>query len=386
MTERTVIRVGAEASVFSGTGQFFDGDMAHPQDVTLAVDDTKRQLILTVDDDEITRWPYDEMRSVRDQASNDLMVLRLRNDGTPRLILTDAADMAIIRSRAKHLHKRPPVENKKRLVTWSLAAVASVALIIGVLVPVMADQLAEFLPPEGEKALGDTTFAQIRGALDETGFQPLAICEDPDGLAALDKMRVALEAEADLPVELTVHVLDHPMVNAFALPGGYVVFFRGLIDAAETHEEVAAVFAHEMGHVEARDPTRIAMRSAGSIGVLGLLFGDFAGGALVLFLAERLIQADYTQAAEAKADTYAHAVLADAGVPPSAIGDFFERMVVDGADADDSIIQHFISHPEMGDRIAAARAATPNAFAAKPLLTVEEWRALQGICPLTFGS
>ncbi|MDG1802523.1 MAG: peptidase M48 Ste24p, partial [Paracoccaceae bacterium] len=103
MTERTVIRVGAEASVFSGTGQFFDGDMAHPQDVTLAVDDTKRQLILTVDDDEITRWPYDEMRSVRDQASNDLMVLRLRNDGTPRLILTDAADMAIIRSRAKHL-------------------------------------------------------------------------------------------------------------------------------------------------------------------------------------------------------------------------------------------------------------------------------------------
>jgi predicted Zn-dependent protease len=71
------------------------------------------------------------------------------------------------------------------------------------------------------------------------------------------------------------------------------VFFRGLTDATECPKELAAVFAHEIGHVEARDPTRIALRSAGSIDVLGLLFGGarWRTGAVG---GERIVKADYT--------------------------------------------------------------------------------------------
>ena len=79
-------------------------------------------------------------------------------------------------------------------------------------------------------------------------------------------------------------------------------------------------------HVISRDPTRHALRSAGSIGVLGLLFGDFAGGAAVLFLTERLISAQYSQKAEIGADTFAHGVLEQAGINPGALGDMFENM------------------------------------------------------------
>ena len=169
------------------------------------------------------------------------------------------------------------------------------------------------------------------------------------------------------------------MVNAFALPGGYVVFFRGLIEKAEEPEEVAAVFAHEVGHIAARDPTRIALRSAGSIGVLGLLLGDFAGGAVVLFLAERIIQADYTQEAEGAADTFAHKVLLAADLPPSAIATFFERLDAEN-DEDAGLMAHFMTHPALGDRIAAARAAEPADAEFRPLLTPQEWSALQSIC------
>nr|WP_283054483.1 M48 family metallopeptidase [Thetidibacter halocola] len=178
---------------------------------------------------------------------------------------------------------------------------------------------------------------------------------------------------------LSVHVLDHKMVNAFALPGGYVVFFRGLIDEAGSPEEVAAVFAHEIGHVVSRDPTRHALRSAGSIGVLGLVFGDFAGGALVLFLAERLIDAQYSQSAEAAADAFAADLLLAAGLPPDALAEMFERFRRLGGD-DEGIMAHFMAHPRLGDRIAAARTATPPDFAATPLLNDDEWRALKAIC------
>jgi len=174
-------------------------------------------------------------------------------------------------------------------------------------------------------------------------------------------------------------VLDHEMINAFALPGNYIVFFRGLIDKAETPEEIAAVFAHEIGHVVSRDPTRHALRSAGSLGVLGLLFGDFAGGAAALFLVERLIEANYSQGAEAAADVFAHEVLQDADIAPSALATMFERFLEIGGEPS-PLVSHFLSHPSLGDRIQAARDATPDGFEATPILTAQEWQALRDIC------
>jgi beta-barrel assembly-enhancing protease len=66
--------------------------------------------------------------------------------------------------------------------------VASVALIIFVLVPTMANQLAAILPPEGEKALGDATLDQIRSALAQTGLDGLPTCDAAAGRAALDRL------------------------------------------------------------------------------------------------------------------------------------------------------------------------------------------------------
>lgn len=199
------------------------------------------------------------------------------------------------------------------------------------------------------------------------------------GRAALNDLAASLAPATPEGVEVSVYVLNHDMINAFALPGGYVVFFRGLIDAAETPEEVAAVFAHEIGHVVSRDPTRHALRSAGSIGVLGLLFGDFAGGAVVLFLTERLIDANYSQAAEEAADTFAHKVLQDAGVSPAALGDMFERLRDEHGD-NEGIISHFLSHPTLSDRIEKAQAAAPADGDWSPILTEEQWADLQSIC------
>ena len=324
-------------------------------------------------------WPNESLRLLPDQADPMTLALTSTDDPLARLFLRDAKLAAAIRENARHLKRRKPVENKGRLVKYALGAMASVALIIFVLVPVMADQLARFLPPEGEKALGDTTFEQIRNILDETGFAPVRICENPAGVEALRKMQKRLNPSADLPYEIAVTVLDHDMINAFALPGGRIVFFRGLIDEAQAPEEVAAVFAHEIGHVVNRDPTRDALRSAGSIGVLGLLFGDFAGGTVVLFLANSLINASYSQTAEAGADTYAHGLMTDAGLSPAALGMMFERLRKKfGEEA--GFVAHFAAHPLLSERIAASLAAAEGVVITGSLLTTKEWQDLQNIC------
>jgi predicted Zn-dependent protease len=144
---------------------------------------------------------------------------------------------------------------------------------------------------------------------------------------------------------------------------GYVVFFRGLIDTTECPEELATVFAHEIGHVEARDPTRIALRSAGSIDVLGLLFGraQWRTGAVG---GERIIKGDDTQ---------------DADLPPSAIATLFSRLALQSCE-DAGIMEHLMSHPAFWGRIAAARAAEPEDAKFRPVLSESEYDAQRAIC------
>lgn len=359
---------------FDGMGSaFFEGDRPVAEEISLHI--ASGILQIGLDDGRILRWPVAEVRQMPDTAGKKGAVLRLRSDPLARLFVTDLSVLTHLPNR----HRRTPPKGRVRLAAWAVAAVAAVGLQIGYLIPLLADNMALYIPPAGERALGEATFGHIREALDDTGLNPVPVCKSQGGVAVLDRLVTELGTDRDFRQEVSVFVLDHEMVNAFALPGGFVVLFRGLIDAAEGPDEVAAVLAHEIGHVVSRDPTRHALRSAGSIGVLGLLFGDFAGGAAVLFLTERLISAQYSQGAEAGADTFAHQVLDKAGISPGALGDMFENFRRKNGDRD-GLSAHFLSHPALGERIAAAQAAVDVDATYHPAMSEADWAALRGIC------
>jgi len=127
------------------------------------------------------------------------------------------------------------------------------------------------------------------------------------------------------------------------------------------------------------------LRSAGSIGVLGLIFGDFAGGAAVLFMVERLIDATYSQEAESLADSFAHDILVDGGMSPAALVSFFERLRTEYGDTD-GLVAHFMAHPRLGNRIEAARIAADRMTGRiRPSLGEADWQDLRGICRSASG-
>ncbi len=363
---------GRENARLIGRAPYLDGKSPVPVTALLRIEGA---YLLIETPQEVVSWPLDQIRQVRDMAGRDIVLLRRGITSTARLEIRTAELAMVLFPLCPNLRRQPPALGLQRLWAWAGAAVAAVAVILLVLVPLLADQLAPLLPPEGERALGEKTLEQIRSALDDRA--PVSICEHPDGVAALRKMQARLEAELDLSHDVTVTVLNHRMINAFALSGGQVVLFKGLIRTAETPEEVAAVLAHELGHVASRDPTRHALRSAGSIGVLGLLFGDFAGGTAILFMVNQLIEANYSQAAETQADAFARDLLRDAGLQPGALGRMFERMKEKSGEPP-AMLKHFLSHPDLAERIAAS-AEEPDLSLA-PLLMDEEWQGLRRIC------
>ncbi|AJE45347.1 M48 family metallopeptidase [Celeribacter indicus] len=368
---------------------FVDGRTAERHTVYVQFDTAEDRLSLRCRGDgpegNPRNWPLPHLRRVEGQSRLERRRQRfgvLTNVLTPeaRLYVEDPALLSRIEAAAPDLGRRAPVSGRGRLAALMAGAVASVGLIVLVLIPAIAGQLAALLPVEGERALGDRTYDQIRAAFSEDVL-PIRECTAPPGLAALDRMERKLIAASTLsPDAVTLTVLDLDMVNAFALPGGRIVVMRGLIDAAEAPEEVAAVIAHEMGHVAHRDPTRHALRAVGTFGVLSLVFGDFAGGTLVLMTANQLVNARYSQEAESAADAYAHEILPRAEISPGALAPLFERLQAEQGEAG-SLSSHLASHPQLGDRVARARAAAEGYTGpGVPVLVPADWQRLRGIC------
>lgn len=361
-----------------GPSVLYDGHSAARHRVDVMLDEGRQVLVIARSGAPDLVWPLAALRRI--EGGGGALVLTLAeteetHDGraAARLVLADADLVARLAALAPALNRRDVKAGTLRRVLLSLgAAVAAVVFLLFGFLPFVSDRLAEALPLETEQRFGQAVVAQIEGLLgDGTGAG--LVCDDPAGTAALARLTARLTDGQGLAYPVDIRVLDHGMVNAFAAPGGHVVLLRGLIDEAATPDEVAAVIAHEIGHVEARDPTRLSFRAAGSAGILSLILGDVTGGAVVAFAGEYLMSAAYTREAEAAADVFAHRMLERAGVSAEGMAAFFDR--IDGMDGD--IPGYLSTHPASGGRAKAARAAD---LGGTPALTPADWQALRGIC------
>lgn len=366
-------------------GDYFDGSSAKPIQVIAKFGDAS----LTLMDGAgtiLAHWPLASMRRLPgSEGHEDGIRLIPDHQADERLTIRDPDMIKAIREVCPDLDAAPKVERRhvSRVVIWLGAAVGSILLIVFVLAPAIAGRLAEMIPPESEAALGERVADQLVGVFGNFGARD-PVCKGPEGLAALDEMTVRLTKVSNSHVPIRVRVLDTSIINAVALPGGQIFLFRGLIDQSESPEEVAGVLAHEIGHVIHRDPTREALRAAGTAGLIGLLLGDVTGGGAIAAVSEAMINAGYTREAEAAADAEAHRILASAGLPSTPFGDFFEWVSEQMDDQNETLkalMEHMASHPDPAARKAEAIAAdTIGDGDFKPALDRTKWAALRDIC------
>lgn len=369
----------AQYARLEAPGRYFDGCSAQPVPVVVSFGE-RSLVILTYEGEAIAHWPLATLRAI--SARREAVAqFAPAPDSEERLMLEDREMVAAIEAVCPRLYRRETDRRGGgRAVFWAFGAVGAVVGLVLWILPALATQLAPLIPPEREQRIGDAVVSQIQSVLNAAGDTVPGFCRAPEGVAALDRMTERLEAEVDLPYPLRVSVLDHGMVNAFAAPGGRVVLFRGLIDRAESPEEVAGVLAHEIGHVVTRDPTVGVLRTAGTAGILGLMVGDVLGAGVLVGVTELMLNADYRREVEARADRTAYAILADAGLPTDPFAGFFRRLADRHGDTR-GVLRYFSSHPALEDRARAAAAADdgrPTRYT--PVLPDQGWVALRGIC------
>jgi len=124
---------------------------------------------------------------------------------------------------------------------------------------------------------------------------------DTAGSRKLQAFADALNLSATYPIRLTL--VNSDIVNAYALPGGQIVVYRGILDKINTPEALAALLAHESSHVNERHSLRSLLRSAASGIIIAVIFSDATGvsGALVTN-ANTLNGLHYSRSLEEEAD------------------------------------------------------------------------------------
>ena len=157
----------------------------------------------------------------------------------------------------------------------------------------------------------------------------------------------------------TFRVLDSPVVNAFALPGGFVYVTRGLLAFLENEAQLSVVLGHEIGHVLARHSSRQAQRAQfGQLGVLGaaVLGGVIGGGRVAEGIAQyggtgaQLLLLSYGRDAEREADLAGVAYAELAGYDAAQASRFFRSLQRLGAESGQSVPNFLASHPDPGER------------------------------------
>lgn len=225
----------------------------------------------------------------------------------------------------------------------------------------------------GENQRGAYTWAQERELGTQADQQIVAqfgLYDEDPGLTAYveriaqDVLQTSAYSDPSTPVEVrntpfVFRVLDSPVVNAFALPGGYIYVTRGLMTYLENEAQLAVVLGHEVGHVLGRHSSEQAARAQLSqLGLVGaaVLGGVVGGGNVAQGILEygstgvQLLQLKYGRGAEREADMAGVAYAEFAGYDAAQAARFF-RALSRLSSQNGSTLPSFLStHPDPAER------------------------------------
>ncbi len=218
---------------------------------------------------------------------------------------------------------------------WALLCAAAGLLVL----------LAGCSDKEIEETIGRQTAAAI-----EANYR---VVDDPlmaDYIDTMGHLLVGHSKRQDIPYEFKV--IETDIVNAAAVPWGYVYLTSGLLDFVDSEDELWAVTGHELGHQVGRDSVR-AVKENILLSLATILIGrqTQTGGDLV-DLGSDLLQLKHSREDETQADDYSNGVIYAVGYDPAAQTRFFQRLMDEiEKDHPSRLETLFLTHPPTKDRI-----------------------------------
>lgn len=182
--------------------------------------------------------------------------------------------------------------------------------------------------------------------------QQLPIIRDPEVARYIQVLGDSIaRVSDDRDLQWSFKVVDQPDVNAFAVPGGYIYIYRGLIERAANMSELAGVVGHEVAHVTRRHSMKqMASAERANIGVAGICifapnFCNSGAGSAAVQLGGGALFAKFSRDDETEADRAGVTYVTRAGIDPRGMPSMFRTLLSLRSSNPSSVEGFFASHP-----------------------------------------
>ena len=221
-----------------------------------------------------------------------------------------------------------------------LAVIGGLTLAVWLSTDVLVQWAVDRIPPEWEQRLGQSAYQDFLR-------QQTVIKEGPSVAAVQEISGRLIEHLPKSPYTFEISVVKNDVVNAFALPGGYVVVFTGLLEQAKSGEEVAGVLSHEFNHVLERHGLERMVKQLGLVAVVGIIFGNQQGlSGVMKQVGTELLSLKFGRAQEIEADVTGLRLLHRARIDPAGMISFFQRL----SEQEQGRVEWLSTHPMSAGR------------------------------------
>ncbi len=357
-------------------GYYSDGQTArqHPVRVSL----TPRVLQIIFENGEALYWPWEEVNQARNFYGDEQIRLERGRSAPEVLLIPGPLFFGKLTEVAPE--QRRSFRNPARRKKWAVVAFLSALGIIGVMaslylwgIPTMASIAASYIPVSWEERLGQAVVERLAPKEKQ--------CSDLIRAGEIQQILTTLTSSLPRsPYTFRLIVANQSAVNAFAVPGGTLVVFRGLLQKTHTAEELAGVLAHEIQHVLRRHATRAMLQQASTRILLAALVGDGKAMTYGLEGAQAVGMLRYSRQYEEEADEEGMKLLVASGINPYGMINFFERIREEG-EKSLKLPAYLSTHPELKDRVQRLKwLAERSPTASVKLLQDYDWKDIYGFC------
>jgi Zn-dependent protease with chaperone function len=237
---------------------------------------------------------------------------------------------------------------QRRRIVWTLVGGMLLASMLGLWFgsDLLVELAVDRIPVEWEQKLGESAYHDFLARRE--------VMKEGPAVAAVTEMTHRLtDPIPENPYTFDITVVKSDVVNAFALPGGYIVVFTGLMKKAESSEEVAGVLAHELNHVLQRHGLERIVKQLGFVAVVSIVLGNQQGlGGVMKQLGVELMTLKFGRAQETEADLTGLQLLHRAKINPNGMITFFQRLV----EKDEGRVEWLSTHPMSSARAERLKA------------------------------
>ncbi len=350
--------------------RFSDGQTSAITEVTVRFWGDLLEIVEATSEEEIKTWRLDEI-IVHDELRSAQSV-RLSSEADPecRLTVADGAGIKALRQRLpKKAHTALRYVPKWRHI--GAYTVLTIAVVVGLYLalPVFVAAGVNLVPQSWEEKIGRRAFNQFEVMREKQQVNKDCL----DRVKAMsDKIIDRIKSENGLTQQFHLLVMPGKLVNAFAMPGGHLVLFEGLVRAASSPEEVAGLLGHEMGHEIKRHVAQAFFRTLIVNHTLSLIFGT----GFPADISTSLASSSYSRDAEREADEVGARLLEKAKIDTNGIRTFFEKLAAREKGLAEKF-EYFSTHPPSQDRADHVKTVSQPTI---PVMPAEDWQRLRQFC------